>query len=186
MKETFLRKFVLGLSARAGSRLESLDNLEAGYQKATQGILSLASPLSPDLRSEPILIDPLPGLEKSSQNWSLNGVMEHLLMVTKAIENVIYRLSSEESPNGIANPADVKPKGEKKDYLIDFQAFAPGLAGRIRKQMEIKGSHWRTKARFPHLWFGPLDAKQWFWLLAKHQAIHYRQAQQITKHLQSK
>jgi hypothetical protein len=44
-------------------------------------------------------------------------------------------------------------------------------------------SHLKTKLRYPHPWFGPMDAHGWYALAAGHLAIHRGQIERILQGL---
>ncbi len=130
-----------------------------------------------------VLIAPLAGLEDSSRFWSLNEVIEHLLMVTRQIEKVILSLASGKIPSGKADTAKVKPGKAKGDLLKEFLEYAPKVMEELDSALGRKGMNFESRVKFRHPWFGEITARQWYWLLGMHQGIHYRQAKLIVKGL---
>ena len=173
------RLFARWLAGPVLSKIVPLDQARADYERHTNTVLSIAHAMPLELRNQPVLIRPIGGLEDSSRNWSMNGVLEHLLTVSKAVEGVILSLAKEVVPPGSADPAKVKPKGGDRDWLDEFSTFAPGLLVRIDQQIQSGGLTLDSKSTFVHPWFGPFNARQWYWLLSRHQGIHAHQARLI-------
>ena len=168
---TWLGPFVSKRTPRPASR--------ALYEKLTQKTIGLAAKIAPELRNKKILVNPILGLEDSSRYWSVNGVLEHLLIVSHGIEQAILSLSAGTVPPGAADTATVKPTDAKGDQLEAFTNYAPGLMARIDEKLAQPGMNIDSPLCFKHPWFGPFQAKQWYWLLPSHTGIHYQQLKQI-------
>ena len=179
------RLFARWLAGPIFSKIVPLEQSRADYERHTARILSIASEMPLELRMKPVLIKPIGGLEDSSRYWSVNGVLEHLVTVSKAVEGVILTLGKEIVPPGSADPAKVKPKSGDQDWLPAFSEFAPGLLPRLDHQVDIGAITLNTKATFVHPWFGQFNARQWYWLLSRHQGIHAHQARLIADGLKS-
>lgn len=82
-----------------------------------------------------------------------------------------------------ADPAKVKPGKVDRDLLVEFSEYAPGLMRRIDESMCKPGRDFYSNLRFRHPWFGPITARQWYWLIGSHLSIHYRQLKEIAKGL---
>ncbi len=149
------------------------------YELLTRKIIEKVSKIPLELRSKKVLVSPIQGLEDSSRYWSLNGTLEHLLIVSKQMEPLILALASGVVPPGEANIAKVKPKDAPEDQFELFQAYAPGLMARLDQALLKPGMSLKSSAVFFHPWFGNLNAQQWYWLLASHQGIHYQQIKKI-------
>jgi hypothetical protein len=155
----------------------------ATYERMTAKLIALASSLTPEQRATKVLVDPMPGLEDSSRFWSINGVLEHLMIVASGMERAILSLASGVVPDAVADTAKVKPKQSGEDWLKAFQDFAPGFLARIDEKLAQPGMNADSRLRFRHPWFGPITAHQWYWLAGSHQGLHYRQAKAIAKGL---
>ncbi len=153
------------------------------YEKLTKKIIEYAASLSDEQRSEKVLVDPIRGLEDSSRYWSMNGVLEHLMMVSTGVEATILALSSGTVPNQKVDTAKVKPAQKGQDYLAQFTERAPGLMSRLDEKLSQPNMNFESQLKLKHPWFGKMTAKQWYWLLGTHQGIHYQQAQQIASAL---
>lgn len=150
------------------------------YEAHTATLISSVSSASKDERWIPVLIPPMGGLEDSSRHWSLQGVLEHVLTVSRGIEGVICSLGQGIAPPGAADPAKVKPKNPGQDHLEEFVRFAPGLLDRIDRRVLSGEIDLNSEVTFFHPWFGHLNARQWYWFISRHQAIHARQALAIS------
>lgn len=149
------------------------------YEAITRKLVDRVSDIPAETRKIKILVDPIPGLEDSSRYWSLNELLEHLLIVSKGVEKTILSLASGVVPEGKADIAKLKPGKAEGDFLNEFTAYAPGLMKQIDERLKQPGMDFNSSFRFRHPWFGPFTARQWYWILGSHQAIHYRQAKEI-------
>ena len=105
------------------------------------------------------------------------------LIVGKSIEGVIFSLCVGKVPDEKADVAKVKPTNLLSDPLSELKIFAPDLMKRIDEVLLKPGMSLNSKSKFTHPWFGDMTAKQWYWLLSRHQGIHYRQAKEIIQRL---
>lgn len=153
------------------------------YEILTQKLIENIKKISEPERKIKILVKPIPGLEDSSRYWSLNGVLEHLMIVSKGMEAVILSLSAGQVPNTKVDIAKLKPKNFEKDILTEFIEYAPNLMKNIDQKVSVPGFDFQSSLKFYHPWMGQITAKQWYWLLSSHQAIHYQQAKEIIKSL---
>ncbi len=122
-----------------------------------------------------VLIPRLRGLEDSSRFWSVWMTLEHLRIVNDQITRVIKSLTDGRIPEGRASTAAVKPSPEvgaevrgayegSCDRLVALVASCPTL---------------RTRVRYAHPWFGPLDGAGWHAMAAMHMGIHRAQIARI-------
>jgi len=156
------------------------------YERLTKKLIERVSSVPPELRSTKVLVDPIPGLEDSSRYWSLNGLLEHLLIVARGMESIILSLSAGRVPDGGVDIAKVKPGNQESDVFSEFMAYAPELMKRIDDKLSQPGMDFDSPLRLMHPWFGKITARQWYWLMSSHQAIHYRQAKEISQRLVGK
>jgi hypothetical protein len=167
------------------SRRTPSDVVRQNYENLTRKIIEKIKNIPPEKRLVKVLVDPMPGLEDSSRYWSLNEVMEHLLIVSRGIESTILSLSSGTLPNGKADTAKMKPGKADQDLLSEYSSYGPALMKSIDERLSQPGMNFDSKLKFAHPWFGGFTARQWYWLLSTHQAIHYRQTKAIIQGLGS-
>jgi hypothetical protein len=175
----FLRLWLAPVVSKRIPRSES----RAVFERLSQKLIDQVAAIPAEKRNLPILVDPIRGLEDSSRYWSLNGVLEHLLIVTRSMESIILGLASGKIPDGKADIAKVKPKHLDRDTLPEFQAYAPGLFESLDKKLAEPGMSFDSPLPFRHPWLGDLTARQWYWLAGSHLGIHYKQAKEIMRGL---
>lgn len=173
--ELFLAKnFIFPLTCR------KLTWAAAAQQFRNEGlkVLTLWDGTLSEKRGERVLVRRLPGMEDSSRHWSVAMTVEHLTMVGTAIRQVIGALRRGEVLNRTASVADFKPKGTapQPEVRAGFARLLADADAATRSEPPIPRG---VGPRFPHPWFGPLDAHQWHCLLAFHQGIHRRQIERI-------
>ena len=183
LSKHILLKFVIGPIA---PRITPPAETRRRYERATQRIIEEVQKITPEARSVRILVPPLNGLEDSSRFWSLNGVLEHLLVVSKGLESTILQLSSGTVPNVKVDLAAVKPKNPDQNYFEEFKSIAPRLMEQLDEKLKNPHYNMRSRLTLHHPWFGPFTASQWYWLLGAHQQIHKSQVYEIIKGLKIK
>ena len=131
-----------------------------------------------------MLVPPQQGLEDSSRYWSAAMLLDHLVIVGEQVKGGILALSRGIVPKGEASTAKVKPSGAPTvaEAVAAYKKFASTVMVDLDKGVADKDS----KATFRHPWLGPLNCRQWQWLLAAHQAIHLHQLHEIVKGLPAK
>ena len=78
-------------------------------------------------------------------------------------------------PPGKASTAAVKPSASVTATVeADFERSCDALLAAITEVSDLK-----TKVRFAHPWFGPLDAFGWAAMAGTHMGIHRAQIQSI-------
>jgi len=89
---------------------------------------------------------------------------------------VIVRLARGEAPEGAVRTADLKPAGTQgvAASIAGYAAFVDGFPA-----LTARPGDPLPRGKFPHPWFGPLDAFEWICFLPMHQRIHIRQADRI-------
>ena len=179
IQQLFMRFWLRPFVSKRAKR----SDVRASYEAVCAKLISLVESVPQEKRSTRILVPPQPGLEDSSRYWSLNGVLEHVMIVQRAIEGGVLSLAAGKVPGTSADVASVKPKEISGDQLASFKEYAPGYFARIDEKLSQPGMNADSKLTFKHPWFGGLNAHQWYWLAASHLGIHYRQAKQIAKEL---
>ena len=125
------------------------------------------------------LIPRVMGIEDSSRNWSVLMILEHLCMVNTDILRIVKALVDEIVPRGELDIALYKPSNQVDfDTINRFIEINSNYVRVIEELIERRGNL-RTMARYPHPWFGKIDAHQWNCLAGIHQRIHRRQAQKL-------
>lgn len=128
-----------------------------------------------------VLIPRLRGLEDSSRFWSVSMTLEHLVITNSRLAPLLRDLAAGKTNLPAISTADIKPTGS---YHADeaIQAFKFSVDKVIQATSENDlNSH--PQAKFPHPWFGPLNALEWLTFASAHNQIHHRQVQQIMARL---
>lgn len=122
-----------------------------------------------------VMIPRLRGLEDSSRYWSVLMTLDHLRIVNREIGRVIDSLSREIVPEGAASTAAVKPSPDVGPEVIGaYEASCDGLGSIVAASQDL-----RSRVRYAHPWFGPLDAAGWHVMAAVHMGIHRHQIGRI-------
>ena len=159
----------------------SWDNALVAFQAEGQKVLALAGPLTEDRLQRRVLVKASMGIEDSSRYWSAAMVMEHLIEVGSRTAVGIVELSNGATVTVKADIADVKPVGGKGSEIIeDFRQFLDDYVWIVAEEVGNR----RSKSRYPHPWFGELNAHQWMCLGAVHQSIHRKQMERIVAGLE--
>jgi hypothetical protein len=143
----------------------------ASERTAIAGVLAACPP---ELRGERVLIPRLPGLEDSSRYWSVWMTLDHLRITNQAFANVIASLSSGVVPPTAASTAAVKPSETSSTAVEgEYERSYDGVL------TAAATANWDSPTRYPHPWFGPMTAPEWFSLAAGHLGIHRAQLGRI-------
>lgn len=175
-KKLVLRLYVLPFVGRKTSFAQAKLN----FTKITEKILLEIESLSDQQMQTQILVKPIQGLEDSSRFWSIAMTLEHLFIVGTKVMNGISALQRNQLPLEVADTAKVKPLGQMRvsDAITLFKQFA------VVTFPSIPESICKHSLKYAHPWFGPMTAKEWYWLLGMHQGIHLKQIREIKKGLQ--
>lgn len=147
----------------------------AQFQEERGAIADLRRGRDEHVLKERVLIPRLRGLEDSSRFWSVWMTLDHLRIVNKEVTRIIEALTRDQTPEGRASTAAVKPSADVgPDVVRAYEDSCEHFLGRT-------GSHatLRTSLRFVHPWFGPLDGAGWHALAAMHMGIHRAQIARI-------
>ena len=169
--ENLIARCLLGAKRLSGNSGE----FTAHFIRERETIHGLIENLDENTLSRRVLIRRPRGLEDSSRNWSVLMTLDHLRIVHLAFIGVIATLAREEVLEGVASTAAVKPDPAVGmnvigEYESSCDALLKTLAG-------VK--NFRTRARYPHPWFGPMDAHGWHALAGGHMSIHRVQIERI-------
>ena len=169
--ELLVARILFALRRGVGSR-RSFDALivrERGL------ICELVRKCNTESGAQRVLIPRIPGLEDSSRYWSVWMTLDHLRIVHESIAHLIGELVREVTPPGAASTAAVKPNANVgPEVVAAFEASCDALASVIAASPNLD-----TQARYPHPWFGPLNASGWHALTGVHMSIHRAQIERI-------
>lgn len=175
-----IERFVANLMIRWKASRTHRDQAAATFESERAAILRLLDGPDASALSQPVLIKRLPGLEDSSRYWSLLMVVDHLRIVNRDISQVIVNLGAGQLPPGEASIAAVKPSPQVKQAVIaEFDQGCQDFASAVASVKDLK-----TPLKFPHPWFGPMDAAAWHFMTGFHMQLHHRQMQLILEGLQ--
>jgi hypothetical protein len=163
-----------------GDAVLSLERAKALFLAEGERILRLADRIDGGLFSKQILIPRLRGIEDSSRYWSIEMVMEHLIITGSMMRGIIQDLLASRTPSVRVDTANLKPKGGRgRAMKEDFREFLR----QFHSDLSQFKSDRQSGLRHFHPWLGHLTAKQWQTLAAMHQRLHRRQAESIASRL---
>ncbi len=173
MMRYFVRPFVAGRT----SWETSTDN----FHKINKKILASIEGLTNLQLATRILVPPQTGLEDSSRYWSIKMVLEHLLIVSEQMMQLIPSLSEGVIPNEIADIAKMKPKNDLslEETLTRFKKLVSFDFDKMNTSVKNR----KSNSKFYHPWFGNMKAQQWYWLLSMHHGLHLKQIREIKSRL---
>jgi hypothetical protein len=175
LPELLVARFLFALRHRTASAGQRTDR----FRQERAAIEELVRACPAGRRRERVLIPRIPGLEDSSRHWSVWMTLDHLRITNEAFAGVVCRLQEGVVPPGRASTAAVKPS-ETADATVEA-AFARSCDAVLAAVST--GKSLRTAVRFPHPWFGPLDASGWHSLAGLHLGIHREQLRRILRGL---
>ena len=156
-------------------RMHTRGEITALFIEERDRVLGLAASLGPVNAARTVLIKRLRGMEDSSRNWSVYMTLEHLRIVNASVAGVINALAAGKVPPGVASTATVKPApGIDGQVVESFTAGCEALRQTVAMVPDL-----RSEKRYPHPWFGPLDAAGWHAMSAFHLRLHRRQIESI-------
>lgn len=171
LPELWIARVLFWLKRLLGSR----ESFTARLQQERAAIRALLMQCAAGRRGEQVLIPRLRGLEDSSRFWSVWMTLEHLRITNRLFAGVIENLSRGEVPGRKAGTAGVKPRPDlNAEVEAAFEASCDDLLSAVAAVADLK-----TRARYSHPWFGPLDAAGWHALAATHMGIHRAQIAKI-------
>jgi uncharacterized damage-inducible protein DinB len=169
--ENRIARILLGWKSRFGRPATFI----AQFETERRRIHALIEKCGDEQLTRRVLIARLPGLEDSSRYWSVAMTLDHLRIVHHAFIGVLTALANEKIPPGEASTAAVKPRVDvSREVIAMYEESCDALLSCAAGIRDFK-----TKARFSHPWFGPMDAHRWLALAAGHMAIHRRQIERI-------
>lgn len=149
---------------------------EAVFRREHDAILALAQSCTPEQAATRVLIPRLRGMEDSSRFWSVWMTLDHLRITNAAFAGAIRSLLQGVVPSRKASTAAVKPSPTVDENVVG--AFEQSCSVFL-KASRPEGTTLATAARYPHPWFGPLDAAGWHAVAGFHMGLHRRQIESI-------
>jgi len=128
---------------------------------------------------ERVLIARIRGMEDSSRHWSVFMTLDHMRIMNTGVAGILLALGRGRPPERKASTANVKPSPEAGPSAAE--AFAESCDAVERAAAKV--GDLRTAARYPHPWFGPLDAAGWYFMASFHTELHLRQLDAILRGL---
>lgn len=169
--ESWIARILFRLASCRGDK----ESLIARFQNERDRISTLIRELNTEDLSKRVLIKRPRGLEDSSRNWSILMTLDHLRIVHVAFSGVLKSLAHERVPKGQVSTAAVKPREDVTEAVIaEYEASCDLLMKTISQITNFK-----TQAKFPHPWFGPMNAHDWLALCGMHLGIHRVQIERI-------
>jgi hypothetical protein len=151
------------------------EGFDEQFEKERGTIRRLVESCEPAQLSRRVLIRRPVGLEDSSRNWSVLMTLDHLRIVHNSMEDIIRKLTSGELPEGTASTAAVKPSEAVTSAVLgEYERSCDTLIETVAAAGDLK-----TRLRYSHPWFGPMDAAGWHALSATHLGIHRVQIERI-------
>jgi hypothetical protein len=170
-----IERFFANLLIHWKARHTSREVAAATFAQEHATLLHLIHGLDDIALLQPVLIKRLPGMEDSSRYWSLFMVMDHLRIVNHDLIEVITCLCAGHLPAREANIAAVKPSQQVTASVVaEFDQGCHHFAERAAALPELK-----TALKFPHPWFGPMDAAAWHFMAGFHMQLHRKQMERI-------
>lgn len=171
--ELQIARLLFAIRCQRGDRASFLKT----FREEQKRIRSLADAFPIDERGRRILIARAVGLEDSSRHYSVWMVLDHLRNVNNACVDIITRLSQGSEMSGAASTAAVKPD-PFADVSVEsrYEASCCDVIDTLQS-----GGDLRTRLRFSHPWFGPLDAHGWASMVSMHMGIHRNQLAQMLR-----
>lgn len=170
-----IERFFANLMVHWKAKRTSREAADATFATARGAILKLLRTTPTECLTTPVLIKRLPGLEDSSRYWSLLMTADHLRIVNDQITGVIASLCAGKIPPGAASTAAVKPSEQvDASAIAAFEKSCADFERTVAAQGDLK-----TSLKFPHPWFGPMDAATWHFMTGFHMQLHLKQMKLI-------
>lgn len=174
LEQLFIKHFLVP-SVRFVFTWESALNL---LNKEVNKIENIVSKISKEDLQKRVLIDRIFAIEDNSRDFSVNMVMEHLVIAGTGVMGIIYTLSKEQEFTKEVTIEGVKPYANSADTLKEFLAFSQQYSSFISSLPKNKSV--MTKK---HPWFVEFNNFEWSAFMFIHTLIHRRQIEAISKAL---
>lgn len=124
------------------------------------------------------IIDRTFAIEDHTRQFSINMVLEHLIIAGSGIMMIIKTLSQEKKLDKDITIVSVKPHENKLDQLDEFLRFYDSYFEFIKRLPKKQ-----SKATAKHPWFDTFNNYDWNIFVYMHTFIHRRQIEAIIKKL---
>ena len=171
--ELMIARVLVGWQARRATR----QSAAALFTREREAILKLARAGRTEADGQRVLIKRPIGMEDCSRYWSVYMTMDHLRIVNHGTADLIRLLARGETPTRATGTADVKPTpGVGREVVGEFEQACDFFEQSVAEVDDL-----RATGRWPHPWFGPLNAADWHFFTAFHMGLHRRQIEAIRK-----
>lgn len=171
--ELFAARALFSLRRLTGSRR----SFDAHFVRERARIAAIIHRCPVEAGARRVLIRRVAGLEDSSRFWSVWMTLDHLRIVHDLLAELVGELVRGVAPPGAASTAAVKPSpAAGPEVVAAYEASCDALLAACAAAPDL-----RTAARYPHPWFGPLDAAGWHALAATHLGVHRAQLERILR-----
>lgn len=175
--ELFIARLIFAVQTRLGNR----NAFNARFAQEREAIHQLVASCDASSAATRVLIARIPGLEDSSRYWSIWMTLDHLRIVNHGIARTITSLAKENPPTGQASTAAVKPSPTVDASVMNaYEKSCDAVLTAVSAAPNLK-----TKSRYTHPWFGPLDASGWHAMAGSHMSIHRKQIERILDSLKA-
>lgn len=170
LERLFIKHFLVP-SVRFVFTWESALNL---LNKEVRKIESIVNKIPKEDLQKRVIIDRVFAIEDNSRDFSVNMVMEHLVIAGTGVMGIIHTLSKEEEFTQEVTIEGVKPYANSADMLKEFLAFMQKYDSFINSLPKKKSV--MTKK---HPWFVEFNNFEWSAFMFIHTLIHRRQIEAI-------
>lgn len=147
-------------------------------QRELKIIKKLVNSINKEKLTQKVLIDRVFAIEDDTRQFSLNMVLEHLVIAGTLIKEVIETLSKEQEFKNDIKIENVKPNKNIQDEYEEFEKFYAGYIKFIKNHQKNQ-----SKIKKRHPWFIEFNNYDWSIFMFMHTFIHRRQIQAILKEL---
>jgi len=144
------------------------------FNKEVKKIETIVRHIQKDNLQKRVLIDRIFGIEDNSRDFSVNMVLEHLVIVGNGMIDLIQTLSNEEEFTQEITIAGVKPHANSTDTLEVFLTLVETYNAFIKSLPKRKSI--MTKK---HPWFVEFNNLEWSAFMFIHTWVHRRQIESI-------
>jgi len=145
----------------------------AFFQKQVSEILALVEDLDEQTLAKQVLIPPMIFLEDSSRFYSINMVLEHLVMVNFGTLEIMNFLAEEKEVERVLGTEKVKPV-KNINHIKNLVVFEKAYTRMIKKSPKK-----RSLTTKEHPWFGHFNNTHWHAFIGMHNKVHKKQIQKI-------
>ncbi|XOB60848.1 hypothetical protein ACMC56_09530 [Campylobacterota bacterium DY0563] len=141
-------------------------------------IKKLVSKVDKEKLTQKVIIDRVFAIEDHTRQFSINMVLEHLVIAGSLMKNIIETLSKEENFIEDVKIQNVKPNKNIVDEYTEFEIFYNNYLDFIKRLPKKQ-----SKMKKRHPWFINFNNYDWSVFMFMHTFIHRRQIEAIIKEL---